>query len=130
MTWVYEFPVSSVTVGTDPPELCTATKMQFPLPVGKVKRIAYVLTKWVCVLEWLTCCTRVGAPEGGGVAVTVMAALPDLVVSAAEVAVNETAAGLGTAVGAVYVTEVAATLESVPQVAPEQPEPERLHVTF
>jgi len=43
--------------------------------------------------------------------------------------VNVTVAGLGTAAGAVYVTELAVMLLRVPQVVPEHPPPDRLHVT-
>lgn len=61
--------------------------------------------------------------------VTVIVAVEVLVVSAIDVAVSVTVAGLGTLLGPVYVTLVVVTLDRVPQVAPEQPAPERAHVT-
>jgi len=66
---------------------------------------------------------------GSGAAVTVMVADADFVESATEVAFSVTVAGVGTAEGAVYVTEVLVTFASVPHVAPEQPLPESDHVT-
>lgn len=60
----------------------------------------------------------------GGATVTVAEA--DFVVSATDVAVTVTSAGLGIAAGAVYRPLV----EIVPQVAPEQPAPLRLQVTL
>ena len=60
----------------------------------------------------------------GGATVTVAEA--DFVVSATDVAVTVTSAGLGIAAGAVYRPPV----EIVPHVAPEQPAPLRLHVTL
>ena len=66
---------------------------------------------------------------GGGAAVTVMVADADFVESATEVAFSKTVAGVGTAGGAMYVTEVVVTFVSVPQLAPEQPVPESDHVT-
>ena len=63
------------------------------------------------------------ATDTGCVMVTVEDA--DFVVSAFEVAVTVTVAGLGTAEGAVY----RPLLEIVPQVAPEQPLPLRLQLT-
>jgi hypothetical protein len=53
----------------------------------------------------------------------------DLVGSAAEVACSEIFAGLGTVAGAVYVTEVAVALVSVPHVLAEHPAPETDQVT-
>jgi hypothetical protein len=60
----------------------------------------------------------------GGTIVTV--ALADLLLSAADVAVTVTSAGLGTVPGAVYkpVDEI------VPHAAPVQPDPARLQVTL
>jgi hypothetical protein len=55
-----------------------------------------------------------------------------LLLSAAEVAVKVTVAGLGTLPGAVYVIAVPDALEveeSVPQAAPLQPAPESVQVT-
>jgi hypothetical protein len=60
---------------------------------------------------------------------TVIVAEAVLVVSATDFAVRATVAGDGTAVGAVYVTEVVVTLERVPQVAPEHPAPLNAQVT-
>jgi hypothetical protein len=62
-------------------------------------------------------------------AVTVVAAVEVFVVSATEVAFSVTAAGLGTLVGALYVTEVIVAFVRVPQVAPLHPVPESDHVT-
>ena len=62
-------------------------------------------------------------------AVTVIAVVELLVVSAIDVAFNVTAAGLGTFAGALYVTEVVVTLVSVPHVAPLHPVPESDQVT-
>jgi len=81
------------------------------------------------VPEWLTCWTRAGT-EDPELVVMVTVTLPDLVVSAAEVAVRVTVGGVGAGEGAPYVTEEAVTAESVPQVALEQPAPERLQVTL
>lgn len=67
--------------------------------------------------------------EIGGAAATVMVALADFVESAREVARSVTAAGAGTVEGAAYVTDVVVALASVPHVTPEQPAPERDHVT-
>jgi hypothetical protein len=67
-----------------------------------------------------------------GGAVTVIVAVPCLVPSATEVAVNVTVAGLGTLAGALYVITTPEALdaaESVPQVAPLQPVPESAQVT-
>jgi hypothetical protein len=61
---------------------------------------------------------------GGGPAVMVMIAAADFVASVTEVAVMVTVAGDGTLAGAVKVADVAVTLASVPQAAPEQPLPE------
>ena len=68
----------------------------------------------------------------GGVAVTVIIAAADFVLSATDVAVIVTVAGAGTLGGAVYVTavpEALVMLESAPHVAPLQPAPESAHVT-
>lgn len=62
-------------------------------------------------------------------AVTVIAAVELLVVSATDIAFNVTAAGLGTLAGALYVTEVVVALDSVPHVAPLHPVPESDQVT-
>ena len=70
--------------------------------------------------------TEIGS---GGAAVTVMAAADDLVASATEVATRESVAGAGTDAGALYVTEVRVMFVNVPQLAAEQPEPERVQVT-
>jgi len=67
--------------------------------------------------------------EIGGAAATVMVALADFVESASEAARSVTVAGAGTAAGAAYVTEVVVALVRVPHVTPEQPAPERDHVT-
>lgn len=66
---------------------------------------------------------RLPGAVGGG-AVMVMLAEADLVVSAIEVALRETEAGLGGAAGAAYVTELTVISVSVPQVDPEQPVPD------
>jgi hypothetical protein len=73
----------------------------------------------------MTTCAVVGetCTTTGGKIVTVTDA--DLVVSALEVAVTVTCAGFGTVAGAVK----RPLDEIVPQVAPEQPTPLRLHVT-
>jgi hypothetical protein len=66
------------------------------------------------------------------VAVTVIVVLANFVASATEVAVSVTVAGLGTAAGAVYVTDVADALDAgvtVPHVAPLQPAPDNVQVT-
>jgi hypothetical protein len=68
------------------------------------------------------------APGAGG-DVTVIVAVALFVVSLTEVAVSATVAGLGTAAGALYVTELVVMLVSEPQVAPLQPVPERAQVT-
>jgi hypothetical protein len=68
------------------------------------------------------------APGAGG-DVTVIVAVARFVVSLTEVAVSTTVAGLGTAAGALYVTELVVMLVSEPQVAPLQPVPERAQVT-
>jgi len=68
------------------------------------------------------------APEDDA-EVTVIVAAELFAVSLTEVAVSVTVAGLGTAAGALYVTELEVMLESEPQVAPLQPEPERAQVT-
>src|SRR6266702_8512394 len=60
---------------------------------------------------------------------TVIVAVADLVLSVTEVAVRVTVAGFGTFAGSVEVAEVGVTLESVPQVKPLQPAPEREKVT-
>jgi len=86
-------------VGVEPCELWTPTRTQFPLPVGKVRRTRYVPTKWSCVLEWLTCWTKAGTLDPEAV-VIVIVVLPDLVVSAAEVAVSVTVGGVGAEEGA------------------------------
>ena len=68
----------------------------------------------------------------GGVAVTVIIAAADFVLSATDVAVIVTVAGAGTLGGAVYVTavpEALVMLESAPHVPPLQPAPESAHVT-
>ena len=59
----------------------------------------------------------------------VIVALPDFVLSATEVAVIVTWAGLGTSAGAVYVMGFAVVLLSVPQAAPMQPLPDRPQLT-
>ena len=61
--------------------------------------------------------------------VKLMVAAADLLVSRFDVAVRVTLAGLGSDAGAVYVTEVAVTLLSVPQLAPLHPAPESAQVT-
>ena len=61
-----------------------------------------------------------------------MAAAADLLLSATEVAVRVTEAGLGALAGAVYVTGTPDALDvadSVPQVAPLQPAPDSDQVT-
>jgi hypothetical protein len=68
----------------------------------------------------------------GGTAVIVIVVAADFVVSATEVPVNVTVAGFGTAAGAEYVIATPEALEaadSVPHVAPLQPEPDRVQVT-
>lgn len=70
-----------------------------------------------------TVVTGVTLITSGTMIVTVADA--DFVLSATEVAVNVTCAGLGTASGAVY----RPVCEIVPHAAPEQPAPFRLHVT-
>lgn len=67
--------------------------------------------------------------EMEGAEAMLMAALADFVESAREVARRVTVAGAGTPAGAVYVTEVVVGLLRVPQLAPEQPAPERDQVT-
>ena len=67
-----------------------------------------------------------------GIANTVISALPNDLRSVTEVAVIVTVAGLGAFAGAVYVMgapDALVELESVPQRAPAQPEPESVHVT-
>ncbi len=66
---------------------------------------------------------------GNGAAVTVIVADADFVLSATDVAFSVMVAGVGTDAGAVYVADVVVTFVSVPHVAPEQPVPERDHVT-
>src|SRR5262249_35757747 len=61
--------------------------------------------------------------------VTVMVAEDDLLVSATDLAVSVTVAGEGAEAGALYVADVAVTFVSAPQLAPEHPAPETLHVT-
>ena len=73
---------------------------------------------------------KTDTPVGAGI--TVIAAGAELVPLAAEVAVSVTIAGLGTFGGAVYV--VASPLkvlvgETMPQAAPEQPDPVTVQVT-
>ena len=63
------------------------------------------------------------------IAVTVIVALAILVLSVIDAAVTVTVAGLGTLAGAVKVTAVDVMLLNPPQVAPEQPAPERLQIT-
>jgi len=65
--------------------------------------------------------------EGGGT--TVSGAKADFDASATEVATTFTARVAVTTLGAVYVTEVAVWLESVPHAAPAHPPPEMLQVT-
>ena len=65
----------------------------------------------------------------GGAAVIVRTAAADFVPFATEVAVSVTVAGVGTAAGAVYVTELVVTLLSVPHVAPLHPAPESDQLT-
>jgi hypothetical protein len=69
---------------------------------------------------------------GGAVAVTIKVAAAVLLVSVTDLAVRVTVAGDGTLAGAVYVIEAPDALElaeRVPQVEPEQPEPDKVHVT-
>ena len=66
---------------------------------------------------------------GGGGAVTVMVAPADFEESACDVAASITVAGLGTADGAVYVTDVLDWFESVPHEGPLHPDPESVQVT-
>ncbi len=61
--------------------------------------------------------------------VTVMVAPPVLEESATDVAESKIVAGLGTTDGAMYVTEVEVTFDSVPHVVAEHPEPDRDHAT-
>jgi hypothetical protein len=64
--------------------------------------------------------------------VTVIVALEDFVVSATEVAVRVTVAGLGTFAGPVYVIgvpEALVAVDSVPQAAPLHPAPESAQLT-
>jgi len=81
-----------------------------------------------CVLLTLTV-AAVGATFTPTGAVTVIAVVELLVVSAIDVAFNVTAAGLGTLAGALYVTEVVVAPVSVPHVAPLHPVPESDQVT-
>ena len=63
---------------------------------------------------------------------TVIVATAVLLTSATDLAVSVTAAGAGTAAGAVYVMAAPDALEvaeSVPQIAPVQPAPVNVHVT-
>ena len=62
-------------------------------------------------------------------AVTLIVAKAVLVVSATDVAVSMTVAGLGVVDGVLYVTEAFVTLLSVPQAVPAQPVPERDQIT-
>jgi hypothetical protein len=71
----------------------------------------------------------VGATLTPTAAVTVIATVDVLVVSATDVAFSVTAAGLGTLDGALYVTDVVVTFVSVPHVAPLHPVPETDQVT-
>ena len=64
----------------------------------------------------------------GGV-VMVIEDVSDLVASEIDVAVIVALAGFGADAGAAYFADVDVTALSVPQVAPEQPLPERVHVT-
>lgn len=64
-----------------------------------------------------------------GAGTTVMATDADFVLSAAEVAVTVTARLDETDAGALYVTEVAVTLLSVPHALPVHPLPESNHMT-
>ena len=67
---------------------------------------------------------------GGGAAVTVIVVEADWVLSLTEAAVMMLVAGLGGDAGAVYVTEVAVTLVSVPQALPLQPESDQVTPLF
>jgi hypothetical protein len=62
---------------------------------------------------------------GPNTVVIVTVAVPVIVASATDFALTVTAAGLGTVAGAVYFPLVSI----VPQLAPEQPDPEALQVT-
>ena len=66
-------------------------------------------------------------PLDGAVRLIVAAAV--FVVSATDVAVTTTAAGVGRLAGAVYVTFAPAVAERVPQAAPLQPAPVSVQVT-
>jgi hypothetical protein len=86
--------------------------------------------KFAEVETWID--SKAGLTEtemAGGSAEMVMVARADFELSATEVAVNVTAGGTGTEAGARKVAEVGPMLVSVPQAAPEQPPPERDHIT-
>ncbi|HEY4907193.1 MAG TPA: hypothetical protein VIH74_07050 [Candidatus Acidoferrum sp.] len=75
--------------------------------------------------------TLVGAGVVPGAGVNVIVAFAVLVVSSTAVAVSVTVGGFGTAAGAVYVTgtpEAELAPDSLPHVAPMQPDPESVHV--
>src|SRR5271156_1451059 len=78
-----------------------------------------------CRWSSVTTCTFVGEILTATGGTTVTAALADLLLSPAEVAVTVSVAGLGTALGAVYrPAEVI-----VPQAEPEHPDPLTLQMT-
>jgi len=91
---------------------------------------ASLVTVAVKFCGWLVCTlATVGATLTATGGVTVIVAAELLVLSATEVAVSVTVAGLGTVEGALYVTEVVVTPESVPQAVPLHPAPDSPQVT-
>ena len=59
----------------------------------------------------------------------VIVELPDLVLSAIDVAVRVTVGGFGAVAGAVTVTDVVVTFVNAPQEEPVQPLPDKAQVT-
>ena len=84
-----------------------------------------VLGALVVLTVWLPKASEARFKKNDAVLTTVTAAVADLVESAADLAATTTVGGLGTVAGAVYFP----VGSIVPQLAPEQPDPEILQVT-
>ncbi len=107
-------PLDAVQVTEPPAGVVVAVKF-IVCPSVRPPRVGVIVTLLLLLLE-----------------VTVIAAVAVLVPSATDVAVSVTEAGVGTVAGAVYVTGVPDAVlaaESAPQVAPLQPDPDKVQFT-
>jgi hypothetical protein len=101
-------------------------------PLFWVSFVTVAVTPWVFPLSTDALVGFTDTPTAGG-AVTVIANAAVLLVSATDFAVSVTVAGDGTLAGAVYVIATPDALDAadnVPQAAPVQPAPVKVHVTL